>query len=71
VEAILLASFKLDDPVLGVLGGTQTSYSENTMGDRGRSIQIDWSQAGLDQDVELYGFSVRFAPAETEPKEVL
>lgn len=39
------------------------------MEDRGRSLIIDWSQGGLNEDMEIFGFSVRFFPAEEEPKE--
>ena len=67
-----MANFTLNSTTLGVLGGAGSlSYAENIIGDRGRAITVDWTQTGLDQDFEMYGFSIRFAPAETEPKEVL
>ena len=57
--------------VLGtdVLGDSDFNYTENIIEDRGRSIFLDWSQAGADQDMELYGYSVRFYPSEEEAKE--
>ena len=52
-----------------VLGGSDFNYAETIIEDRGRSIIVDWSQGGLDEDMEIFGFSVRFFPAEEEPKE--
>ena len=54
-----------------VLGGSDFNYAENIIEDRGRSIYLDWSQAGSNQDMELYGYSIRFFPAESEPKEAV
>ena len=51
------------------LGGSDFNYVETIIEDRGRSIILDWSQTGVDQDMEIYGYSVRFYPAESEPKE--
>ena len=51
------------------LGGSDFNYTETIIEDRGRSIIVDWSQSGLDQDMEIYGYSIRFYPAEDEPKE--
>ncbi len=51
------------------LGGTSFSYDEETIEDRGRSIVLSWSQSGSNQDMELFGYSVRFAPGETEAQE--
>ena len=62
-----MPSFTLDT---SVLGGSGFSYSEVPMEDRGRSIIIQWSQSGADQDMELFGYSVRFSPGETEAQEV-
>jgi hypothetical protein len=52
-----------------VLGGSDFNYVETIIEDRGRSIIVDWSQSGLDQDMEIFGYSIRFYPAEEEPKE--
>jgi hypothetical protein len=52
-----------------ILGGTDFNYAETIIEDRGRSITLDWSQSGLNEDMELLGYSVRFYPAEGEPKE--
>jgi hypothetical protein len=52
-----------------VLGGSDFNYVETIIEDRGRSIIVDWSQSGLDEDMEIFGYSIRFYPAEEEPKE--
>ena len=52
-----------------VLGGSDFNYAETIIEDRGRSIILDWSQSGLNQDMEIFGYSIRFYPAEEEPKE--
>jgi hypothetical protein len=52
-----------------ILGGTDFNYVETIIEDRGRSITVDWSQSGLDEDMELFGYSIRFYPGEKEPKE--
>ncbi len=51
------------------LGGSDFNYAETIIEDRGRSIIIDWSNASADQDMELFGYSIRFYPAESEAKE--
>lgn len=52
-----------------VLGGSDFNYTENIMEDRGRSITVQWDQTGADQDIELFGYSIRFYPAEEQAKE--
>lgn len=52
-----------------ILGGTDFNYAETIIEDRGRSITVDWSQGGLNEDMELLGYSIRLYPAEKEPKE--
>jgi hypothetical protein len=52
-----------------VLGGSDFNYVETIIEDRGRSIILDWSVSGLNQDMEIFGYSIRFFPAEEEPKE--
>ena len=61
-----MPNFTLDT---STLGGSDFNYAENTIEGRGRSITIDWSQSGSDQDMELFGYSVRFFAAEEQPKE--
>lgn len=51
------------------LGGSEFNYVETIIEDRGRSIILDWSQSGLNQDLEIYGYSIRFYPAEEESRE--
>jgi len=62
-----MPNFTLDT---SVLGGAGFSYDEEIIEDRGRSIIIQWANSGLDQDMELFGYSIRLYGAETEPKEV-
>ena len=52
-----------------VLGGSDVNYAETIIEDRGRSIILDWSVSGLNQDMEIFGYSIRFFPGEEEPKE--
>lgn len=52
-----------------VLGGSGFNYVETIIEGRGRSIIIDWSQSGLDEDFEIFGYSVRYFSAEEEAKE--
>ena len=52
-----------------ILGGSDFNYVETIIEDRGRSIIIDWSQSGLNEDMEIFGYSIRYFPAEEEPKE--
>ena len=51
------------------LGGSEFNFAETIIEDRGRSIIIEWSQAGSDQDIELFGYSTRFYPAEQQAQE--
>ena len=63
----LLDNFILD---LDTLAGDEFSYYENPeMQDRGRAISLEWSQGGLGQDMELFGYSIRYREAETLPRE--
>ena len=53
-----------------VLGGSDFNYFENPdINDRGRSIMIQWDQAGKNQDLELFGYSIRYSAAEDTAKE--
>jgi hypothetical protein len=51
------------------LGGSGFAYTETTFEDRGRSIVVEWSQSGANQDMELYGFAIRFAAGDEEAKD--
>lgn len=61
-----MATFVLDT---SRLGGSEFNYAETIIEDRGRSIILDWSQSGLDQDMEIFGYSIRFQPTEEQPQE--
>ncbi len=52
-----------------VLGGSDFNYAETIIEDRGRSIILDWSVSGLNQDMEIFGYSIRFFPAEEQAQE--
>ena len=52
-----------------ILGGSDFNFVEAPFGDRGRSIMIEWSQGGSDQDMELFGYSIRYFPAEAEARQ--
>ena len=52
-----------------VLGGSDFNYFETPIEDRGRSIIMQWDQTGLNEDCELFGYSVRYSPAELTAKE--
>lgn len=63
ISGSLNGIFILDISTLGSLlvGLTDTTFQE-----RGRSMQITWTQSGFNQDLETFGYGVRFAPAEAE-----
>jgi len=62
-----MATFRLNT---STLGGADFNYAENPdINDRGRSIQVRWDQPGLNQDMELLGYSVRLQPADETAKE--
>ena len=63
-----MGTFILDT---STLGGTGFTFAENTIIDRGRSIQIQWSQGGADEDMELFGYSVRFTEGDPEAQEIV
>jgi hypothetical protein len=66
--ARLDSTFILDT---SIFGGADFTYHESIFEDRGRSITLQWEQAGLNQDLEVFGYSVRNYPAEDEAKEAV
>lgn len=52
------------------LSGGDFNYVETPIDDRGRSISLQIDQTGLNQDCEIFGYSVRYDPAETLPMEI-
>lgn len=44
--------------------GSEASYIETPIEERGRSIQLEWSLSGVDQNMELYGYAIRYEPGE-------
>lgn len=52
------------------LAGSDFNYHENPeIQGRGRSIFLDWTQGGLEEDMEIFGYSIRYREAETIPQE--
>jgi hypothetical protein len=60
-------TFILNQSPLGASIGI--AIEETPIEERGRTIQIAWTQEGLDQDLELFGYSIRYFPAEGDSKE--
>ena len=56
-----MASFTLDT---SVLSGTDLQYVEAILNERGRSISIDWTQSGSNQNIEVHGYALRVVPTE-------
>jgi hypothetical protein len=56
-----MATFTLD---VSTLSGENLNYAENILYERGRSIQLEWTQSGANQDMRLHGFAVRSVAAE-------
>ena len=52
-----------------ILGGSDFNFVELPYQERGRSIMAQWSQGGADQDMELFGYSIRYFPAEVESRD--
>lgn len=52
-----------------ILGGSGVAIMETPIEERGRTITLTWTQGGQDQDMELFGYSIRYAPAETDSAE--
>ena len=59
-------SFVLDT---SILGGAGIAILETPIEERGRTIQLVWTQGGQDQDIELFGYSIRYFPTEGDSKE--
>lgn len=38
------------------------AYVDTPLEDRGRAIQLEWTLGGTNQDIELFGYAIRFAP---------
>lgn len=51
-----MGSFVLDT---STLSGSNLTYVETPLSERGRSIQISWEQNGSNQDMRLIGYAVR------------
>lgn len=53
--------FTLD---VSTLSGTNVTYQETPLQERGQTIQMEWVQTGADQDIRLHGYAVRGVPGE-------
>ena len=52
-----------------LFSGNDFNYFETPIEDRGRSISLQYDQASLNTDCEIFGYSVRYKDAETVPLE--
>ena len=43
---------------------SQTTIVPTVIGERGRGIQLEWTQSGVNQDFELYGYAIVYQPGE-------
>lgn len=53
--------FTLD---VSTLSGVNVTYQETPLQERGQTIQVEWVQAGANQDIRLHGYAVRGVPGE-------
>lgn len=56
-----MGTFTLDS---SRLEGVEEDTVESLIADRGRFIELAWSQGGANQDMELFGWSLRYMPGE-------
>lgn len=61
-----MATFRLDS---SRLSGTNLNYVETPIEDRGRGIQLEWVQAGANQDIQILGYAIRGVPGEIMAQE--
>lgn len=55
---------------ISTLGGSPAISSVHVpFQDRGRSVQVEWVQAGGNQDMRLHGYAIRGVPAEVHSME--
>ena len=52
-----------------ISSGSEAAYIETPIGDRGRNIQLEWSLGGANQNLELYGYAIRYEPGESTAME--
>ena len=52
-----------------VFGGLGVQYIESILEERGRSLILNWSNNDVNSGMELFGYGIRFYPAESEAKE--
>lgn len=57
------STFIIGSSVIGQ--GSAAVYIETPIEDRGRGIQLQWAIAGTAEDMELFGYAIRYAVAET------
>lgn len=56
----------LDSTILGSDGAV---YDEQTTEDRGRGCMVEWISDTVDQEMIIFGYTIRFYPTEPEAKE--
>lgn len=55
-------TFVIGTSLIGSTGGT--TIVPTPVGDRGRAVQVEWSKAGVNEDLELYGYAILYTAAE-------
>lgn len=63
---LLDSTFILDT---STLDGAPVAYQEQIIEDRGRDLQITWTQSGTNQDIEIFGYGLRRHAGETDAHE--
>src|SRR3990167_1603428 len=62
-EGAVIGTFVIGTDKIGSAAATR--YIERPIEDRGRGIQVEWRQSGANQDMEILGYAIRYAPGET------
>lgn len=62
-QGATIGSFVMDTDVIG--SEADTKILETPIDDVGRGLQVEWRQSGVNQDMEILGYAIRYAPGET------
>jgi len=61
----LIDDFVMDESLIG--SENELAVAETIVEGRGKGVGIEWTQSGVNQDFELYGYGLRFEPGEDMP----